>query len=276
MPSFEPGPLNTSYHTSGDPQTGGASERYGRAGVVPWSFAQTLRGAALTLVPWFAFIVAAQIGAPAGGATRHLTRGQDVAQGLSALVVTALLEGVFLIAPLYYAIGRSPADGARREGLRALGFRPAPLGASLGLVAGGIAAVYVVSYLYGVIVERFHLPLHTNVEALQAQVHAEPITVLCTLAGAVIIAPICEEVFFRGYLFAGLLRGMNVLPAAITSALLFVAAHGDLGSAVPLLALGILLAVLRWRTGSIWPGIALHVGNNALASIYVIAVLLGH
>jgi membrane protease YdiL (CAAX protease family) len=243
---------------------------------VPWTFAQTLRGAALTLVPWLAFIVATQLGAPAGGATRPLTRGQDVTQGISALFVTALLEGVFLIAPLYYALGRRSAVGSRAEGLRGLGFRPAPLSASLGLVVGGIAAVFMVSYLYGVIVERFHLPLRTNVEALQAQVHAEPVTVLCTLAGAVIIAPICEEVFFRGYLFAGLLRGMEVWPAALISALLFVAAHGDLGSAVPLLALGLLLAALRWRTGSIWPSIALHVGNNALASIYVTAVLLGH
>jgi membrane protease YdiL (CAAX protease family) len=102
-----------------------------------------------------------------------------------------------------------------------------------------------------------------------------PFTVLGALIGAVFIAPFCEEIFFRGFLFAGLLRGMTVLWAMLLSTALFTIVHTDLGSAVPLFAIGLMLAVIRWRTGSIWPGMALHMLNNAIASVLVIATILG-
>jgi membrane protease YdiL (CAAX protease family) len=55
---------------------------------------------------------------------------------------------------------------------------------------------------------------------------------------------------------------------------LFTASHGDVGSAAPILVLGLLLALVRWRTGSIWPGMALHMANNLLAAAVIIATLL--
>jgi uncharacterized protein len=192
------------------------------------------------------------------------------------LIVTALVEGVFLIAPLYYALGRRSPGTTRAEGLRSLGFRATPLGGAVAMVAGGVVAVLAVTYLYGVIVDHFKLGLQTNVDTLLNQAHAEPVTVLCTLLGAVFIAPICEEIFFRGFAFAGLLRGMNAPLAALLSAALFTAAHGDLGSSAPLFILGLLLAYLRWRSGSIWPAIALHASNNLLATLFVLAALTGH
>ncbi len=118
--------------------------------------------------------------------------------------------------------------------------------------------------------------MQTNVDTLLSELHAEPVTVLCTLFGAVFIAPFCEEIFFRGFAFAGLLRGMNAPLAALLSAVLFTAAHGDLGSSVPLFILGLMLAYLRWRSGSIWPTIALHASNNLIATIFVLAALIGH
>ena len=91
-----------------------------------------------------------------------------------------------------------------------------------------------------------------------------------------VIAPIAEELFFRGFLFGTLrelpirIGSLDLGPwiAAVLVGILFGAAH--LGSApaeylIPLGFLGFVLCLLRWRTGSLYPCMALHSANNALA-----------
>ncbi len=267
-------PAGFPYPQPGDPPNSAPNGHYGRIGIVPWSFSQTLTGLALTLIPWFLFIFANQLSTHTAAPTRPLARGTDIAQGVTIFFVTAILEGIFLIAPLVYALARRPHGSSRIDGLRALGFRRAPLGDAFRTVLAGILLVFAASYLYGLLVDHFRLGLHTNVQSLLDQLTIEPVTVLCTLAGAVLIAPICEETFFRGFAFAGLLRGVNLLWATLLSAVLFTLAHGDLGSSAPLLILGLFLAYLRWRSGSIWPAIALHMANNLIAALFVLAALL--
>jgi membrane protease YdiL (CAAX protease family) len=90
------------------------------------------------------------------------------------------------------------------------------------------------------------------------------------------IAPICEETFFRGFLFGTLrrlplrigTRDLGPWVAAVVVAILFGLAHT--GSAnpeylVPLGFLGFLLCLVRWRTRSLYPGMALHSANNSIA-----------
>jgi membrane protease YdiL (CAAX protease family) len=83
-----------------------------------------------------------------------------------------------------------------------------------------------------------------------------------------VIAPIAEEVFFRGYFFNALRSWKGLWPAAILTGLVFGAIH--IGSApapflVPLAVFGFVLCLLYWRTGSLYPCIALHALNNSLA-----------
>ena len=91
-----------------------------------------------------------------------------------------------------------------------------------------------------------------------------------------VIAPIVEEFFFRGFIF-GALRQMRVViagrnigtwVAAAITGILFGLAHTGSASAqylIPLGFLGFMLCWLRWRTGSLYPCMALHSLNNALA-----------
>jgi CAAX protease family protein len=83
----------------------------------------------------------------------------------------------------------------------------------------------------------------------------------------VIAAPISEEVCFRGMLFGGIRERLPMVWAALFSGLIFGGLHAVTGlSAVPVLIfLGFTLAVLYEKTGSIVPGIMLHLLNNALA-----------
>jgi uncharacterized protein len=82
-----------------------------------------------------------------------------------------------------------------------------------------------------------------------------------------IAAPISEEIFFRGMMFGGMRRRMPMLVAAFLSAAVFGLLHAFTGlSAVPpLIAFGFILAVLYEKTGSIVPGILLHMLNNSVA-----------
>jgi membrane protease YdiL (CAAX protease family) len=83
----------------------------------------------------------------------------------------------------------------------------------------------------------------------------------------VIAAPVTEEVCFRGMLFGGLREKLPRIAAALVCGLIFGALHALTGvSAVPpLIVFGFLLALLYERTGSIVPGILLHMLNNTIA-----------
>jgi membrane protease YdiL (CAAX protease family) len=83
------------------------------------------------------------------------------------------------------------------------------------------------------------------------------------------LGPCIEEFFFRGALFGALRRGHSALVTLIVVSLCFVAAHLDLRLLLPLLPAAWLMAEVRERTRSIWPGLALHAGFNSLTLLGV-------
>jgi membrane protease YdiL (CAAX protease family) len=80
---------------------------------------------------------------------------------------------------------------------------------------------------------------------------------------AVIVAPLCEEVVFRGYIYPTLKKFNGIWIAALVSALIFSAAHGSLAALLPLFIFGVVLVFLYERTGSIWAPIGAHFLFNA-------------
>jgi membrane protease YdiL (CAAX protease family) len=281
---YPPYPQENQYPPAGWPPVGAPElrdqpeppydPRFGKMGKPLWTFRQTLLGTAITLIPWVTFIVATS--STSGGVTtpsQTLPRSADVFSAIVVLVFTIIVEGAFLLAPAYFAL-RHRGVKTWRDGLRALGLRSTPFLPALGWVVLGIIVVYIVTILYGLAIDIFHLNLQTNADVLMKQATYAPITVIALLAGAVLVAPFCEEIFFRGFVFTGLVGGMTPWLAGLVSALLFGIAHGDVGSFVPLFVIGLVLAFVRWRTGSIWPGMALHAFNNALAAIAVLSVLM--
>lgn len=80
---------------------------------------------------------------------------------------------------------------------------------------------------------------------------------------SVILAPLVEEVLFRGAVL-GCLRKYGDWFAIIMSALMFGLYHGNVGQFVFASLIGVILGYLRVRTGSLLPGILLHLLNNLL------------
>ena len=86
-----------------------------------------------------------------------------------------------------------------------------------------------------------------------------------TFIALVLWTPFTEEVLFRGFVFAGLLPRLGGPGAMIVSALIFSAFHIDPGVLIPIFITGFLLSWLYRRTGSLWPSITAHAGQNAIA-----------
>lgn len=81
----------------------------------------------------------------------------------------------------------------------------------------------------------------------------------------VVIAPLAEEVLFRGYLFGKLQKAVPLWAAVLATSLLFGAVHGQWNLALDTFALSLVLCSLREITGSIWAGVLLHMLKNGLA-----------
>ncbi len=101
---------------------------------------------------------------------------------------------------------------------------------------------------------------------------------LSVAAGAVMVAlvvvvvPFVEELVFRGVLLDALRERVGPVGAVLVTAGLFGLMHGEPSIVVATTLLGGVLGVLRLRSGSIWPPVALHAANNGLA---VVAILVG-
>ena len=112
--------------------------------------------------------------------------------------------------------------------------------------------------------------LHPTEQKLLEQLGSNESTVLLLLSAGLTcaIAPICEEILFRGFIFTALRNWRGTLPAALITGLLFGGVHAASSPAldlVPLAALGVGLCLLYRRTGSLYPCIVAHSLNNSIA-----------
>lgn len=85
----------------------------------------------------------------------------------------------------------------------------------------------------------------------------------------IVLAPLAEELLFRGYLYGKLRAIAGLLPAVIFTSLLFGAAHMQWNLAVDTFALSLVLCSLREITGSIWAGVLLHMLKNGVAFYFI-------
>lgn len=80
-------------------------------------------------------------------------------------------------------------------------------------------------------------------------------------------APLGEELFFRGYLQRAY-ESMRPGLAIVLVALLFALFHVSLVGLTPRLPVALALGYVAWRSGSPWPGVALHAANNGAAVVF--------
>ena len=98
---------------------------------------------------------------------------------------------------------------------------------------------------------------------VQDILNAEDPTVLMLLGlGAVILAPITEEILFRGFCQTYLCRGLSAWQGILVTSFLFAAVHMNLASIPPLFVLSVFLGAICVLTRSLWAPIFLHMLFN--------------
>ncbi len=242
---------------------------------VPWTTKETFNGTFFTLIPWLAFsIVSSLFNTSTPALHKPLTPQIDLLNAAVSLVFAVVVECAFLIAPYYYARRYSSREGERSI-WQLLGFRGFNIGRALPWIILLFLSFLAVNALYQQLISTFHLNLQTNDQRLLEEGRIAPLTTYVTLFAAVVVAPFCEEVFFRSFVFMGLRNDIPLVWSIVLSALIFGVAHGDPGSFPVLFCIGLALAFVRWYTRSIWPGFILHVANNGLGAILLILSLHG-
>ncbi len=120
-----------------------------------------------------------------------------------------------------------------------------------------------------------------GVESMQGTVRLlqesnDPLVLGLMAFAAVIVAPFCEEIVFRGYLYSAGKRFAGPWASGIASSLVFAAAHGSMAALLPLFVFGCALAFLYQRTGSLWAPIAVHFCFNGATVLVQLLARLYH
>jgi uncharacterized protein len=142
-------------------------------------------------------------------------------------------------------------------------------GKALSLVAGGIVTIYVVSG----IVSFIPLPQSPGTEQGLTPTHWEPRYAAAFAANVVlfaVVAPIVEELMFRG-LGQSLLGFLGRWPSIVAVGIAFGVTHGLLEALLVLVPFGIVVAYVRDRTDSVYPGMIVHgLFNGAALALSVL------
>lgn len=101
---------------------------------------------------------------------------------------------------------------------------------------------------------------------------SDPVILGLMAFAAVVAAPVCEEIVFRGFFYPVLKRFSGAWPAAICSAIVFSGAHGSLTAFLPLFLFGLLLVLVYEKTGSIWAPMSVHFCFNGATVVIQFAM----
>lgn len=223
------------------------------------------RGPAVLVLVLLALVVAFLLTAPFGADANALLTGEGeltlpgaIALLLSTQVAFLLVSWLLVFRP--GALAGLPSLPGRDAG------RAVALGAGWGLVAWFGSTVLAAGA--AALLEAIGMEVEPEA-AQQAISMVEPWLVVLSV---VILAPIAEEVFFRGVVFNALRREGGRRWAFVGSAVLFGAIHLSLVLFLPLLLLGLALAWIYERTNNLLAPIAMHATVNGISVILALLV----
>jgi membrane protease YdiL (CAAX protease family) len=174
-------------------------------------------------------------------------------------LVATLLQDVLFVASAVYFAARVARPWPGDFGLRAT---------QIGQAFGMLIAAYAAFLVFAAAWESL-LGLNDKEQVVQKLgANSGALGLIAVVALTCVVAPICEEFFFRGFFFPALANWRGPWAAAVVTGFVFGAIHigsAPVGDLVPLAFFGFTLCLVRWRSRSLYPCVALHAVNNCVA-----------
>jgi membrane protease YdiL (CAAX protease family) len=167
--------------------------------------------------------------------------------------LTVTLAELVLLGPAWWLTVRKYDLGWEALGLRRFE------GSALGLGCGLMLFSFTFNVVYALFLDLFGL----RVQQDMVPVFTDLSYPWLLLLGGVVIGPVVEEIFFRGFVFAGLRQRYGWQRAALVSSAIFALFHMTPTAVIPIFLLGYIFCYLYQQSDSIWPPTLMHVLTNA-------------
>ncbi len=173
---------------------------------------------------------------------------------------TAVMNVVGISVILYFVI-RKHGQGVDAIGLTPRGLRSGVFYAAVGYVAlvPVIAGIMMLTFFVTRLLE-YRPPIQPIVRVF---IEEKEVSLLWFSAlFAAVFGPIAEEIFFRGFMYTAVRKRLGMFWAMVGTSAVFSFLHAHPVGFFPILALGMLLAYLYEKTGSLIPSISVHIMHN--------------
>lgn len=172
------------------------------------------------------------------------------------------VQEVFFLAPIFFFLRSYPIS------IETLGFRKVRFWKTVGLVLKGFGMLFIFGLFMFVVIGQKEIPgfsqqesyfplfgFHTNFD------------VYIAFIVLVLLAPLIEEVAFRGFILQSTIQQWGYRIGNIFTAVLFAAIHLQFGSFFLLIIPSLILNWIFLKSRSLIPSLAFHILNNLLAFI---------
>lgn len=194
------------------------------------------------------------------GATIVLSFADPMSTNLDLPRWTIVVSEALILPPLLFIILRRRLPLSTTLRLQRVPFR-----ALRDALLIGLGITVLIDELYSLVELVFPLP-ESVAQGMGFFTFTNSSEALLVILGAVVIAPLVEELVFRGFFQQQLEQVYrNATSAVLLSSLLFTIFHFNPWWSIQIYILGLVLGYLAWRTGSIWPPIVIHAIVNGLA-----------
>lgn len=186
------------------------------------------------------------------------------------VLLAALSVPTLLAAGTALLITRLRGNGPRIDLRLAWSWRDVGIGLAFGF--GGLALTIPASLLYVAIVGQ---DASSAVGAVFGGITTDVPTAVLVMLVVVLVAPLCEEIIYRGLLWGGVERLGGPRVAFVVTTLVFALAHFEFTRTPLLLVVALPVAAARLYTGRLLASVVAHQVNNLLPGIALLLTLLG-
>lgn len=183
-----------------------------------------------------------------------------------------LLQNLIFLLPIYFVVIKP-----KKITLADLGFRKVKISKMLGYTILGFVLFLSTAFIISAIQVYFNI----EIPGFGEQIQKIPafgkglINMIIASLTIIVIAPIAEEIIFRGFLYQILAKYFPAKFAIPLAGLIFAISHLEFNVILPLWLLGTIIAYIFHKTNSLYPTILFHALNNLLAFIAEYFIITG-